>query len=148
MAVPGQAGTLDLFADHPLAAKELRIEPLADGAVVLRGFAAETAETLWREIGHVIEAAPLRHLVTPGGLRMSVAMTNCGERGWVSDRTGYRYAAVDPDSGRPWPAMPASLRGLAQAAAASGGFAGFQPDACLINPLRRWHPAELAPGSR
>jgi alkylated DNA repair protein (DNA oxidative demethylase) len=133
MAAGGQAGTLDLFAGHPPAASELRVEPLGDGAMVLRAFATAPAEALWNDVGRVIEAAPLRHLITPGGLRMSVAMTNCGERGWVSDRSGYRYVAVDPDSGRPWPAMPAALRALAQAAAASAGFARFEPDACLLN---------------
>jgi alkylated DNA repair protein (DNA oxidative demethylase) len=64
---------------------------------------------------------------------MSVAMTNCGERGWVSDRSGYRYDAVDPETQRPWPAMPQLFRTLAQDAAAAAGYAGFAPDACLIN---------------
>jgi DNA oxidative demethylase len=97
------------------------------------GLAAPTAETLWREIGRVVEAAPLRHLVTPGGLRMSVAMTSCGALGWVSDRSGYRYDPADPDSGRAWPSMPAAMHDLAREAAAAAGFPGFEPDACLIN---------------
>jgi DNA oxidative demethylase len=71
--------------------------------------------------------------VTPGGQRMSVAMTNCGDAGWVSDRRGYRYTRVDPVSDRPWPAMPPSLRRLAQRAAAAVGFDAFEPDACLVN---------------
>lgn len=133
MVVIGQAGTMDLFADLAPAADGPRVEPLADGAVVLRGFAKATADTLWLEIGRVIEAAPLRHLVTPGGLRMSVAMTNCGKLGWVSDRRGYRYDPVDPDSGRAWPPLPAALQGLARDAAAAAGFAAFEPDACLVN---------------
>lgn len=128
-----RAGTMDLFADPPPVPVGPRVEPLADGAMVLRGFATATAGTLWREIGRVIEAAPLRHGVTPGGLRMSVAMTNCGALGWVSDRSGYRYDAVDPDDGRAWPSMPGPMRGLALAAAAAAGFPGFEPDACLIN---------------
>ncbi|MET0519785.1 MAG: DNA oxidative demethylase AlkB, partial [Burkholderiaceae bacterium] len=94
---------------------------------------APMAEDLWRDIGEVLAAAPPRHLITPGGLRMSVAMSNCGELGWVSDRRGYRYNAIDPDSGRAWPAMPASFQRLAQTAAAEAGFPGFTPDACLIN---------------
>jgi DNA oxidative demethylase len=81
----------------------------------------------------VLERAPLRHMVTPGGFRMSVAMSNCGALGWVSEPTGYRYDAVDPDSGRHWPAMPASFLRLARLAAAEAGFSGFEPDACLVN---------------
>jgi alkylated DNA repair protein (DNA oxidative demethylase) len=72
-------------------------------------------------------------MLTPGGFRMSVAMTNCGALGWVTDRSGYRYDSVDPDSGRNWPAMPDSFLQLAQDAAAHAGFDGFVPDACLIN---------------
>lgn len=133
MAIPGPTGTLALFSEEPAAPEGLRVEPLADGAMVLRGFVLATAQAHWREIGRVIEAAPLRHMVTPGGLRMSVAMTNCGALGWVSDRRGYRYQAVDPDSGHAWPGMPATLAGAARAAAAAAGFAGFDPDACLVN---------------
>jgi len=82
---------------------------------------------------HVTASAPFRHMVTPGGFRMSVAMTNCGSLGWITDRTGYRYDAVDPDSGQTWPDMPASFLTLAKTAAAEAGFRGFLPDACLIN---------------
>lgn len=125
---------MDLFAgdDLPLP-PEPTFEPLADGAAVLRGFAAPVAEGLWRDIAVVLEAAPPRFLTTPGGLRMSVAMSNCGDLGWVSDRRGYRYDEVDPDSGRAWPSMPVSFRTLAIAAAEEAGFPGFIPDACLIN---------------
>jgi len=70
---------------------------------------------------------------TPGGFRMSVAITNCGALGWVSDRAGYRYAAVDPAHQRPWPELPGALRSLAREAAANAGFSGFDPDACLVN---------------
>lgn len=133
MRMAGQPGTMDLFADQPAEAQAPHVEPLADGAVVLRGFATTVAEELWRATGRVIEAAALRKMVTPGGLPMSVAMTNCGALGWVSDRRGYRYDAVDPDSGRPWPRMPDALQRMARAAAESAGFPGFDPDACLIN---------------
>lgn len=133
MSIVGQPGTLDLFADAPAGSVGWHVEPLAEGAVVLRGFAADMAAELWREIGHVIAAAPLRRMVTPGGLPMSVAMTNCGALGWVSDRSGYRYDAVDPHSGRAWPDMPAAGQALARSAAAAAGFAGFAPDACLVN---------------
>lgn len=133
MAIGGQPGTMDLFADLATPADGARIEPLADGAVVLRGFAAARAGDLWREIGRVVAAAPLRRMVTPGGLPMSVAMTNCGALGWVSDRTGYRYDTVDPARGRAWPGMPTVMQHIARTAAAAAGFPGFDPDACLIN---------------
>ncbi|MBN8905337.1 MAG: DNA oxidative demethylase AlkB [Rhodospirillales bacterium] len=85
------------------------------------------------EVRAIAAAAPFRHLVTPGGHTMSVAMTNCGALGWVSDRRGYRYERTDPQTGRPWPPMPAALRALAEAAAAAVGFPDFAPDACLVN---------------
>lgn len=124
--------TFDLFdADaDPLAAEPLVLEP---GASVLRGFALPQVDALRRDLEAVLAAAPLRHLVTPGGKTMSVAMTNCGALGWVSDRSGYRYTGCDPLSDRPWPAMPASFRALAVSAASRAGFDGFAPDACLIN---------------
>jgi DNA oxidative demethylase len=122
--------TLDLFAaDVP----GLEDEILDPGAVVLRGFARAREAALKQDVERVTAAAPFRHLVTPGGFRMSVAMTNCGELGWVSDRRGYRYDPVDPDSGERWPVLPESFRALADAAAARAGYPGFVPDACLIN---------------
>ena len=123
--------TADLF--DPLDTTELAVEPLADGAMVLRGFARSMQDELLADVHAVIGAAPLRHLITPGGLRMSVAMTNCGALGWVSDRRGYRYVRVDPERGAPWPSMPASFTRLATLAASSAGFDGFAPDACLVN---------------
>ena len=122
--------TLDLFAAD---APELEDEILAPGAVVLRGFAIEREAPLKDDVARVAAAAPFRHLVTPGGFRMSVAMTNCGELGWVSDRRGYRYDPVDPGSGERWPALPESFRALARDAAARAGYPGFAPDACLVN---------------
>jgi alkylated DNA repair protein (DNA oxidative demethylase) len=108
-------------------------ERLEEGAVLLRGFATSEAPALLEEVERVAQAAPFRHLVTPGGYTMSVAMTNCGRVGWVSDRTGYRYDAADPDTGAPWPAMPTAFLDLAVRAAAEAGFARYDPDACLIN---------------
>ena len=108
-------------------------EALAEAAVVLRGFALPAEAALFDGMRQVLAQAPLRHMVTPGGFRMSVAMTNCGALGWVSDRRGYRYAPRDPDSGRPWPAMPAAFERLAEQAAAQAGFPAFSPDACLVN---------------
>ncbi|MCZ8132570.1 MAG: alpha-ketoglutarate-dependent dioxygenase AlkB [Steroidobacteraceae bacterium] len=84
-------------------------------------------------IDRIAAAAPFRHLVVPRGGRMSVAMTNCGTWGWHSDRRGYRYVDVDPETGRPWPAIPPAFLDLAARAAAAGGFPGYVPDACLVN---------------
>jgi len=116
------------------------LERIGEGAVLLAAAACEQAPALLAALQPVIAAAPWRHMLTPGGQRMSVAMTNCGELGWISDRRGYRYEPLDPDSGRPWPPMPAQLRALAVRAAVSAGFAGFEPDACLVN--------RYAPGTR
>ena len=115
-------------------------EELAPGAALLRGYAAARAPALLTAVGEIAAAAPLRHLVTPGGYTMSVAMTNCGSLGWVSEASGYRYDALDPLSGRPWPAMPLLFAELARQAAAELGFDNFEPDACLIN--------RYAPGAR
>ncbi len=109
------------------------LESLAEGAVLLRGFALRHAPEIMAHLGPIIAAAPLRHMLTPGGFRMSVAMTNCGTAGWISDRKGYRYAAQDPDAHQPWPPMPALFATLASEAAAQAGFADFHPDVCLIN---------------
>lgn len=108
-------------------------EELAPGAVILRGFALIDEANILAALSGIIDSAPLRHMVTPGGFRMSVAMSNCGSYGWVTDRSGYRYDSVDPDSGKPWPAMPELFMKLAQEAAAQAGFANFEADACLIN---------------
>jgi alkylated DNA repair protein (DNA oxidative demethylase) len=115
-------------------------EPMAEGAVLLRGFAGTFEAALVADLRDIIAQAPFRHMFTPGGQQMSVAMTNCGSIGWVTDRTGYRYDGNDPESGRPWPAMPPSFRTLAGQAADQAGFRGFSPDACLIN--------RYAPGAR
>jgi alkylated DNA repair protein (DNA oxidative demethylase) len=120
----------DLF--HDLQAPPGSV-PLAAGALLLRGFAATEAAALVAALQPVLAAAPLRHMVTPGGFRMSVAMTNCGALGWITDRRGYRYDATDPESNRPWPPMPPAFAALAGRAAAAAGFAGFVPDGCLVN---------------
>jgi DNA oxidative demethylase len=108
-------------------------EPLEDGAMLLRGFATSAAPILIDEVTRIAQEAPFRHLITPGGYTMSVAMTNCGRVGWLSDRTGYRYDPLDPDTNVPWPAMPPAFLDLAVRAAAEAGFARYDPDACLIN---------------
>lgn len=124
----------DLEQDHDWR------EELDPGAVVLRRFAAREAGAVLAALRQLIDRAPFRHMVTPGGFRMSVAMSNCGRYGWVADRRGYRYEPIDPESGQPWPPMPSLFGELAQSAAAAAGFAGFEPDACLIN--------RYAPGTR
>ena len=121
----------DLFASREEAAS--RAERLAAGTVLLHGFALRQAPTILAEVAKIGEQAPLRRMQTPGGLTMAVAMTNCGALGWVSDRSGYRYTGEDPDSGRPWPAMPEVIKALALEAAELAGFPSFAPDACLIN---------------
>jgi DNA oxidative demethylase len=108
-------------------------EAIADGALLLRGFARPFEAELLPALREIIKQAPFRHLITPGGHTMSVAMTNCGSVGWVSDRTGYRYDSTDPESKQPWPAMPPVLRALAATSAEDAGFNGFAPEACLIN---------------
>ncbi len=106
---------------------------LADGAKLLSGFALPVEGSLVAALDRVVESAPFRNMVTPGGHVMSVAMTNCGALGWITDRTGYRYDTRDPQTGRPWPAMPEAFADLAARAATRAGFAGFAPDACLVN---------------
>ena len=106
---------------------------MAEGAVLLRGFAKPVEGELIADLRDIVAQAPFRHMVTPGGHSMSVAMTNCGRVGWVTDRTGYRYDTKDPETGNPWPAMPPSFCELAGQAAAEAGFDKFSPDACLIN---------------
>lgn len=120
-----------LFEDLP--EPRLSQEALGPGTAILSGFALEAESALIPALKTVVEQAPLRHMITPGGFRMSVAMTNCGELGWVTDRTGYRYDAIDPETGRRWPAMPAAFLELARGAAQKAGFPMFSPDACLIN---------------
>ncbi|CAB3818462.1 Alpha-ketoglutarate-dependent dioxygenase AlkB [Achromobacter mucicolens] len=130
--------TLDLFGgDDP--AQHGRVA-LGTQSVVLRGFALPAVDALLAGVDDVIAQAPFRHMETPGGYTMSVALTNCGELGWTTDARGYRYSRIDPLSGQPWPAMPQTFRQLAEDAAREAGFADFAPDACLVN--------RYAPGSR
>jgi len=109
------------------------VEPIEPGAMLLRGFAVREEAQLAAAVAEIAAAAPFRHMVTPGGFRMSAAMTNCGAAGWITDRKGYRYDARDPLSGAPWPAIPRAFLDLAARAADAAGFPGFVPDACLVN---------------
>jgi alkylated DNA repair protein (DNA oxidative demethylase) len=123
--------TLDLFSENELPLPER--DPIGQRAVVLRGFAKSYVDDVMPALAAIELAAPFRHLITPGGFRMSVAITNCGALGWTSDRNGYRYSRIDPDSGRPWPDIPEVFMRLADQAAGAAGFDDFVPDACLIN---------------
>jgi alkylated DNA repair protein (DNA oxidative demethylase) len=124
--------TLDLFGTRPFEP-----QPLASGAWLLPQFAAAQAADLVTAVDQIALQSPFRHMVTRGGFRMSVAMTNCGALGWTSDRRGYRYASLDVLSGKPWPPMPGVFLELANAAANAGGFNTLVPDACLINKYVR-----------
>jgi len=117
----------ELFGDEP------HVVPLAPGAMLLGAFARPVEAALMAALDLVVAQAAFRHMLTPGGRRMSVAMTNCGALGWISDRGGYRYAALDPQTQRAWPAMPDAFLELAARAAGRAGFPGFVPDACLVN---------------
>ena len=123
--------SLDLLADA--GGTNTWREQLGPGAVVLRGFALSDAEAMLGEITQIVTQAPFRHMVTPGSFRMSVAMSNCGDFGWVTDASGYRYQATDPDSNQAWPALPELFLQMAGKAATEAGFADFVPNACLIN---------------
>jgi alkylated DNA repair protein (DNA oxidative demethylase) len=122
---------MDLF--DSIVESEPRDVQLAPGAMLLSGFARTIETALIGAVTAITVRAPFRHLITPGGHLMSVAMTNCGRVGWVSDRTGYRYDPIDPGSEKPWPPMPETFADLALRAADKAGFADFRPDACLIN---------------
>jgi len=123
--------TMNLFEDA--GSPDRQKKELADGAFVLPGFALPEESAVLDAVQEVTAISPFRHMIAPGGFRMSVAMTNCGSLGWVTDRSGYRYDPIDPETRKPWPAMPASFLRLARTAAEEAGFANFSPDACLIN---------------
>ena len=110
---------------------------LGSHAVLLRGFACERAPALVAAIDAIAAVSPFRRMVMPSGWEMSVAMTNCGQVGWVTDRTGYRYDAIDPMTGQRWPEMPQAFSELAGKAAEAVGFSKFRPDACLVNRYAR-----------
>src|ERR1700678_746350 len=120
-----------LFEDSPKC--EALNENLGLGTAILRGFARVDEASTMEALFAVAAKSPFRHMVTPGGFRMSVAMTNCGALGWVTDRKGYHYASTDPETGDPWPEMPKVFLDLAQQSARKAGYPDFTPDACLIN---------------
>jgi alkylated DNA repair protein (DNA oxidative demethylase) len=121
----------DLFKfTSPLTASN---EIMAEGAVVLRGAALPFVKDILAALNEIAALSPFRRMVTPGGYTMSVGMTNCGEAGWITDRAGYRYDRIDPETGKPWPRMPVCFLELAVTAARAAGYADFHPDACLVN---------------
>jgi alkylated DNA repair protein (DNA oxidative demethylase) len=119
----------DLFAGERIGKRDV----IGPQAFVLCGFALPYMDQLLPAIADLERQSPFRHMTTPGGFTMSVALTNCGEFGWTSDRRGYRYTCIDPETGTPWPATPEIFARLAHDAAAAAGFVDFEPDACLIN---------------
>jgi DNA oxidative demethylase len=128
--IQSQASICDLFAE---VTPVVETEKLADSAFLFRRFAAERAASLVQLVSGIAQVSPFRHMVTPGGYRMSVAMTNCGLAGWTTDRQGYRYSKIDPETGAAWQPMPLEFQQLAETAAERAGFPGFKPDSCLIN---------------
>lgn len=124
--------TEDLFADDALQQPAGR-EQIGEQSCVLKGYAVPWIERLLPELRRVLAQSPFRQMVTPGGFTMSAALSSCGELGWTTDTSGYRYSPVDPRSQQSWPQMPDTLRQLAVQAAEEAGFLDFSPDACLIN---------------
>lgn len=137
MSHSNNAAMNDLFGG--MGHDHMKAEILSEGAVLLRGFAASKVERLIDALDAFTTVAPFRHMITPGGYTMSVAMTNCGEVGWVTDRSGYRYDCQDPETGDSWPSMPAVFTVLAADAADAGGYPGFAPDSCLITATHQEH---------
>nr|WP_155585318.1 DNA oxidative demethylase AlkB [Pseudomonas spelaei] len=129
---PISGPTAELFADDALQQPAGR-EQIGEQSYVLRGYALPWIERLLPELRRVLAQSPFRQMVTPGGFIMSAALSSCGELGWTTDRTGYRYTTIDPNSQQPWPALPEALHQLAVMAAEEAGFNDFEPDACLIN---------------
>ncbi|MDG6402479.1 DNA oxidative demethylase AlkB [Pseudomonas quasicaspiana] len=123
--------TFDLFAEEP--PQSTAMEQIGPCSWVLRGFALAEIERLLPALEDTLSKAPFRHMVTPGGFTMSAALSSCGSFGWMTDRTGYRYTPIDPETNLPWPDIPPAFMELAQRAAEVCGFPGFVPDACLIN---------------
>lgn len=131
----GSATSPGLFDEQDLQ-QPTRTDVLGPQSRVLRGFALPWIERLLPQLDAVLATAPFRHMVTPGGFSMSVGLSSCGQLGWTTDRSGYRYSRIDPQSRQPWPAMPAEFAQLAEAAANAAGFDPFAPDSCLINCYR------------
>ena len=116
----------DLFSQTTTETQEI----LSD-MYILRSFTS--LASLIDEVKSVVQRAPLRYMQTPGGKKLNISMTNCGEYGWISESSGYRYTKHDPTSGQKWPNMPESFQLLAMQAARKCDFNGFKPNACLIN---------------
>jgi DNA oxidative demethylase len=105
-----------------------------DGVRVLPGHISEPEQrALLDELREAIRRAPFFIPVMPrSGRPFSVAMTNLGPLGWVSDRAGYRYQPTHPDTGAPWPPMPQSVLDLWRAVSDYP----HDPEACLVNYYR------------
>lgn len=132
-SVKGVPQVPDLFTGQDVLNAPGEPEKLGPGAFLFRQYAQPVVEDLLEAIRVVSSVSPFRRMMTPGGRRMSAAMTGCGERCWVTDRRGYRYADTDPETGKAWPSMPSVMASLARDVSARAGFPGFEPDVCLIN---------------
>ncbi|TLU74336.1 DNA oxidative demethylase AlkB [Lichenicoccus roseus] len=121
----------DLFAGlgPPLPARE----QLGDGAWLLHGHVLQHEAALFAAALAVAAQSPFRRMATRGGGMLSVAMTNCGKVGWISDARGYRYDRIDPLTGHPWPELPSLFGSVAREAAMAAGYDALAPDACLVN---------------
>lgn len=126
----------DLFTEQNAISTSGMPEQLGPGTYLFRGYAEPDDQALLDAIHNIASVSPFRQMMTPGGRRMSAAMTGCGNLSWVTDRQGYRYSELDPETGRRWPAMPALFFQLARDVSARAGFEGFEPDVCLINQYR------------
>lgn len=96
-------------------------------------FSPQQQKSLLDEVLARLEDAPLYRPVMPKTeTPFSVEESNFGRLGWVSDKAGYRYQALHPVTGKPWPEIPAVLLALWEAIADSP-----PPDCCLLNLYRK-----------
>lgn len=100
------------------------------GVRIVRGLLnADRQQSLLAEIRLVLKTAPLVRYATPWGRKMSVAMSNAGQWGWISGTNGYGYDRCHPETGQPWPAIPeGALQVWRQVVAEAPA-----PQCCLIN---------------
>lgn len=109
-------------------------EALPEGVVLFRKrLSLADQRAMLGDVADVIARAPLFRPQMPTGPYMINTLTNCGERGWVSDKRGYRYQQTHPETTQPWPPIPRTIQALAIDAVREAGFGDFEPDACLVN---------------
>lgn len=116
----------DLFTNSRPA-----IDEIYPDVFVLTNFVETHA--LFQAINRINQQSPFRKMMTPNGHETNIPFTNCGEYGWTSDKSGYRYSKINPHTNSAWPEMPSQFETFASSAAMKVGFEHFIPDACLIN---------------